>query len=377
MSPAGRAVLHIGTPKSGTTYLQRALWEQREPLRARGVHVAGDRAQDMFLAAIEVRGTYEFWGRDPDEVAGTWARMCAAARAAGGTTVMSHELLCAARKPQIDQALAELEGLEVHVVVSVRDVARQLISSWQEEVKNGRTTSFEDYQSATLAKLERGDFTGAFWRFQDLPGMLGRWGRQLMPERVHVVVAPPSGAPPGQLWDRFARAVGFDPEVVPAPRLARSNETLGLEQVAVLRRVNEALGGRIRHPEYGRVVKRQFAQRTLASLPGTRPQCPPDVVERLLAFAEQVNTVLTTRGYQVHGDLGELLPRPTAPGAPHPDEVSPDAEAQVLATLVAEQLVRQSRRRGPRPVLPGTWRSRLGGAVPPSLRPALRRLVRP
>ncbi len=339
----GRAVIHIGAPKSGTTFVQRALWQQRQRLRDVGVHLPGDRAQDMFLAAIEVRETFEFWGRDPQALAGTWARLCAQARAVGGTTVLSHELLGAATKEQVSRALAELDGLEIHVLVTLRDIARQLISSWQEEVKNGRTTTFAAYQTKIVDKMRSSDFTGAFWRFQQTVTMLDRWGRTLPPERVHLVVAPPPGAPPGQLWARFADAVGFDSESVPVPEVTgRANQTLGIEQVAVLRRVNHALDGRIQHPEYGRVVKRRFAQRLLAAQPGTRPECPVELVEELRGYAAEVNRTLGERGYRVHGDLEELVPPFPSGDAPHPDDVTAEAEAAALAEALAELLVQQA-----------------------------------
>lgn len=353
-SAAGRVVVHVGTPKSGTTFLQRALWRQREALRLVDVHLAGDRAQDMFTAAIEVRETYEFWGRQPGDIAGTWARLSAEARRSGGTTVMSHELLGAATKRQAERALAELSGLEVHVLVTARDLGRQLMSSWQEEVKNGSSTSFDDYQASILDKLRRSQLVGAFWRFQNLPGILGRWGAGLPPENIHVVVAPRPGAPAGLLWDRCAEAIGFDTGLVPAPELARSNETLGLEQVAALRRVNIALDGRVRHPDYGRLVKRPVAQRLLAAEPGTRPQCPPPVIEELRTFAEGVNSTLRERGYRVYGDLQELVPTHADEPVPHPDDVPAEAEVRVLATLVAEQLVQQSRHKRSHPPVPPT-----------------------
>jgi hypothetical protein len=364
----GRAVVHIGTPKSGTTFVQRAMWQQRDALRALDVHLPGDRAQDMFTAAIEVCQAHQFWGRDPEQIDGTWARLCADARAAGGTTVLSHELLSRATTAQVDKALAALDDLDVHVLVTVRDLGRQLMSSWQEEVKNGRTTSFDDYQATIMRKLRSRQLTGAFWRFQDVAGQLARWGERLPSDHVHVVVAPPSGAAPEVLWERYAQAVGFDPGRVGVPESGgRANETLGMEQVAALRRVNAAIDGRILNPAYARVVKRGFAQRVLAGQPGTRPQCPFDVVEELGEFAAEVNATLQDRGYRRYGELCELLPLAPQDGAHHPDDVGDAAEAAALAQAVAEVLVQQAQ---PRP-RPGR-----GGQGPSPAVPRWRRLLR-
>ena len=56
-----RVVLHVGAPKSGTTFLQRSLWARRDALRAVGVEPVGKEAREMFHAAVEVRGTGKFW----------------------------------------------------------------------------------------------------------------------------------------------------------------------------------------------------------------------------------------------------------------------------------------------------------------------------
>src|SRR3712207_722729 len=93
---AGRVVLHLGAPKSGTTYLQRVLWANRDALREAGYLLPGRTQRDMFHAAIQVRETHRQWGMDREALAGSWERLCAEARSFPGTTIMSHELLAAA-----------------------------------------------------------------------------------------------------------------------------------------------------------------------------------------------------------------------------------------------------------------------------------------
>ena len=365
---SARAVVHVGLPKSGTTYLQRALWQQRDVLAQNGVFLPGDKAQDMFHAAIEVRESHAFWGRDPAEIDGTWARMCQAAREADGVTILSHELLSAAKPRQIERAMRQLDGVDIHLVVTARDLGRQLLSSWQEKVKNGSTQSFRDFQDGVVARLRQHDFTGSFWQFQDLEGILDRWSSvsHVGPDKVHVVVAPPAGSPPEVLWSRFAEAAGFDAAEVETPDPGRRrNETLGMEQVAVLRRLNHALDGRIRHPQYARLVKARLAQGLLAGSEGTRPMCPPDLVAEFNVLAQRCNRTIRDRGYRVHGDLDELLTPDSPADAPHPDEVSADRECALLSTVLAELLVDDAR-----PTAPGRRAERPGRAGPRSQPPA-------
>ena len=52
---ARRVYLHVGTPKSGTKYLQSLLHANRDTLRGRGVLYPGHRPFDQILASLDVR----------------------------------------------------------------------------------------------------------------------------------------------------------------------------------------------------------------------------------------------------------------------------------------------------------------------------------
>jgi hypothetical protein len=335
---AQRVVLHVGTPKSGTTFLQRALWRHREELAAMGVTCAGNRHFDMFHAAIELRESYAFWGRRPDDLAGTWQRLSDEARDYPGITIMSHELLGAARREQVDTGLAALEGLDVHLVVTARDLARQVASDWQERVKNGNPVTFAQFCANVGLERQNG-----FWRNQHLIGVFDRWTRAIPPENVHLVVAPPSGAAPDVLWRLFGDAAGFDAGAFdPTTEEPTANKTLGAVQVSVLRRVNEVLDGRIEQPHYSKVVKRVFAQSILAGQKSAPAQCPPELVEQLDRIAARQNDKIVKRGYQVHGDLEHLVPAPGAGAWVDPDAVDPAAETAAAVAAIAELLVEKA-----------------------------------
>ncbi len=344
-APPQTVVLHVGTPKSGTTFLQRALWATRDQLLDAGVRCPGDRQRDMFLAAVEVRDRHEAWGLHAADLAGTWQRLCQEARDFPGISVMSHELLAGASPDQIDAALAGLDGLDVHLVVTARDLARQVVSEWQERVKNGKPMTFATFERAILSAIEAQQFETTFWLNQHLPHILDRWAGGLPKDRVHVVVAPRRGADPLELWRRFGAAAGFDGAAIEPTLDEAANETLGATQVAVLRQVNEALGGRIVQPEYAHVVKRFLGQNLLTRYPTDRPACPPDLVEVLRDLSQTWVDDLTGRGYQVHGELAELLPATGTSDAPHPDQVDHHVQADVSAAVIADLLVEVGRLR--------------------------------
>lgn len=340
-----RVVLHVGAPKSGTTFLQRALWRQRSELLRAGVACPGSGGRDMFLAAIEVRDAFDFWGFEREELAGTWAEMCREARCFPGVSVMSHELLAAATEAEVAAALAELAGEELHIVLTARDPARQLMSEWQERVKNGSTQGFDRFRRGVVRQLRSGKRGGPFWRYHDVSAVLERWSATVPAERVHLVTAPQSGGDPLALWRRFGDAVGFDGvEIKPGEDTGGANQSLGVAQIAVLRRLNEALDGRIPQPHYARFVKRQFSQTVLASQRSARPVCPPELLEELGEVARGWCEEVSRRGYQVHGDLDDLLPVPAAIGETAPDAVAEEEVSAAATAALAELLVARSHR---------------------------------
>jgi len=341
-----RVFLHVGAPKSGTTFLQRALWRNRDALAGAGYRLPGTAAREMFLAAIEVRETHETWGFKRAELAGTWQRLARGARRSAGTTIMGHELLAAATDEQIAEALGELDGADVHVVFTARDLGRQVVSEWQERIKNGSVSTFDEFERRVAKRIRDRDFGSLFWRYQDLPGVLQRWAGHLPPGNVHIVVAPPPGADPAELWRRFGDAVGFDAEALdPTSPPGAANQTLGVVSIAILRQVNEALDGRIVQPTYAKVVKRYLGQDLLTRHASPRPACPPDLQAALHELSEEWIREIGRRGYAVHGDLAELLPAPAASSVP-PDDVDLRAQATVSAAVIADLLVEVAELRG-------------------------------
>ena len=336
-------VLHVGLPKSGTTFLQRSLEANAVALGDRGVlHPSGRVGGDdlAFRAALDVRGNHKTWGRRRADVEGAWDRVCGLARAHTGTTVVSHELLASASRRQVVAATTLLKDLDLHVVVTARDLARQLVAEWQEGVKHGRTVTFAEYQQ----RVARGEDALArhFHAAQDLPDVLARWGHGLPPDRVHVVVAEPEGADPARLWARFARAVGFDADGYPPAGAEAVNPSLGVAEIDLLRRINTMLDGRLPQPAYGRLVKHRLAHGLLSPSASPRPRLPLPLHDDLVPVAERWVKEIQRAGYVVHGDLAHLVPEGPRETVPHPDEVtarSRETEVEVAATAIAGLLL--------------------------------------
>jgi hypothetical protein len=315
--------LHVGAPKTGTTYVQDRLSLNRDSLNRHGYAYPIGLREDMFLAALDLLDRP--WGGMRPDAKGEWEALVRRTRRARGTAVLSHEILAAASPDQVRRALADLAPAEVHVVYSARDVARQVAAEWQEQLKHRRKLSFK----AFLRQVQSGGTRKAsrwFWEVQGLPDVLTRWGSGVPPDRVHLVTVPQPGAAEGELWRRFCTAVGLDPQWAPAEG-GRRNPSLGAAESTLVRRLNARLReAGLPSKDYRALVRQVIVHETLAARPGAVPvRLPPAAHTWAEEVAGQWIDWASSAGIHVVGDLEDL--RPAAPGADE-DWHNPDKPRQ-------------------------------------------------
>ena len=372
---AHRVFVHVGAPKTGTTYLQDLLWRHREALAGNGVLYPGNRRDVHFRAALNLRDVAFAGHRDPS-LAGAWDRLAEQARAwQGGTAVLSHELLAAAKEEHALRAVASLEPAQVHVVYTARDLARQIPAMWQESVKNGQTLDFAGYLQRIERPGRRGRAAQIFWRSQDAPAVLERWSAAVPADRIHLITVPPAGAAPTLLWERFCSVVGIDVSRFDA-NVPRTNTSLGLAQVELVRRLNGALDDTLDWPDYEAVVKHELAERRLADRPPSPPaSLPPRDYDWAVQHSRELVRALAHGPYDIVGSLDELVPpaEPPGPAGGGAVDAEIDSVLDVAVDVLAEDLIervkaRQASLRGHArrlrvPALAGRVARRLGGVL--------------
>ena len=342
-----RVLLHVGTPKTGTTHLQDVLFRNRSVLREHGILYAADRFDAHFLAALDLLQLQ--WGGLEEEAVGAWERLAQAVRDFDGTAVISHEILATASRTQAKRALDSLghPDTEVHVLMSVRDLVRQIPAEWQENVKHRRTLPYADFL-AQLRDPERTGSIGAwFWSVQEVPDVLDRWAADLPPERVHLVTVPKLGEPRELLWERFSEAFGLTD--LPLDLMAeRANPSLGVAETTLIRRLNEKANQVVPPAAYRPLVRELLAHNTLAQRASARLTLPPDDYAWVQVLQEAWVDTVRARGYDVVGDLSDVVGPPpvafTDPDAPDEAEVA-DAAVEAMTALLVEnaRLVRAER----------------------------------
>jgi hypothetical protein len=335
MSSTPTVYLHIGTPKSGTTYLQSRLVRNRERAAAQGLLWPGPGWGKHVQAARELVQLRQ--GREP-AAAGAWAGLLEEIKAWDGhAALVSMEWLVRLKPHQIRAAVESLQPCRVEVVVTVRDLLRSVVAQWQEMTKNYRPWSWDQFVTEMLAEDPEGQARRTFWEQHEVPQILGRWLEVRPADQLHLVTVPPSGADPGLLWTRFCEVLGIDGSDFAPP--TRDNASLGVVSTVLMQRLNvdaESFGltdrtyKQLIHNAVGRDV---LASRRKAEGPiGVRPEVDAWAREQAPRMVEEIRAL----GVPVVGDLDELLPGEPLTGR-DPSTVT-ESELLALCTRVVVEL---------------------------------------
>jgi hypothetical protein len=321
--------LHIGLPKTGTTYLQQVVWSNRDRLRKAGLFVPGFGHREHLWAALDLQERPRLARRHPD-APGAWQRLVDEGSAQSGDVLITHEFLCGASAEQASRAIASFHDAEVHLVVTARDAASVVSAGWQESVKNGGTVDLD----AVMAGRAAGgpEFSMRTW---DLAGVLERWTPDLPGERVHVLVMPAADQARDLHWRHFAEVLGLDPDAYAAPEDA-VNPALGIVQIETLRMVNQHL------PRYSAQercvwIRGYLAEDLLARQPRERGGMPEQYLDRFAELDRAAVGLITERGFHVLGDLSGLAgEQAVRGGGREPDTVTHAELLESAARLVAD-----------------------------------------
>jgi hypothetical protein len=340
MAPA-TVFVHIGSPKTGTTYIQDVLWVNREALAGDGVLLPGHYRYARVQAARDLLA----WEPDDGDLPSSWRRLAAeVTRWSGPSAVISQEFLCWASSDQIRAMVDSLAPTQVDIVLTVRDLVRLVPAQWQTAMRQRNTWTLDEYADAVAGQTQNKRAKMAarhFWRRQDYGPIVQRFADVVGLDHVQVVTLPPSGSDPDLLWQRFCNACHLDADTTVTGDV--SHESLGAASTELMRRLNA-------HPTieelpmraYQKSVNGALSRRVLAHRRSREPGLVLPAAHQQWAEREAARVIadLGATGVRVIGDLDDLIPRPprnppVAPETLPPDELL-EAALDGLAGLAAE-----------------------------------------
>jgi hypothetical protein len=332
--------LHIGAPKTGSSYLQRLLWTNRHALMRGGVYVPGRSQADHFWAGTDFRGRPYVTQAPGDRWQGAWDRLIDdAERSRCVKVIISSEFLAESGEDEIAAGLERLSAADVRVIYATREFAGLLGSVWQQGVQVGPAAAWPEWLDA-VAQPGRAE---GMWLRHDVANVCERWNTDEVDE-VSVLLLPRQGGEPDELWRRFQSIVGWTVRTrVDVPRV---NESLGYSQAEFLRQLQHRLADIEPRHERTRVTKNLIARQALGRMERVDLLVIP---ERLRAWVEAESAKrrdqLVLSKARIVGDLDDLhvVESRFCPNEPEPrGTVMVDAAVRVIERL-ATTLVREHR----------------------------------
>ncbi|MCZ3387757.1 MAG: hypothetical protein LH645_01250 [Actinomycetia bacterium] len=306
MSPP-TIVLHIGAMKTGTSYLQSVLEQNKSLLADRGVLWPGPSWKDQRLATQDLLAS----GRKETSDVKSWLPFADQLLShSGERALVSMEFLSFAPADVVERAMKSLAPARVCVVLTTRDLGRAVPAQWQESMQNMHDWSYADYLDGIMSDEATDTKEGRhFWLRQDWATILRNWQPWVRPEDLVIVTLPASGGPSELLWSRFCDAVGLDPDGFDLEGF--ENDSLGAVSAELMHRVSCEARLRGFKPSEFMAFKRVLAKRVLAKRRKSEPAIvvPPELRvwwdDRSRLLIEEVRAV----GPRVVGDLDDLQPR--------------------------------------------------------------------
>ncbi|MFF5142102.1 hypothetical protein ACFY6U_20615 [Streptomyces sp. NPDC013157] len=334
--PDGTRLLHIGPHKTGTTAIQGALFAAKDKLPEHGVEFPATTRHPMEAALAACARPAMMGDTLPTEK--HWERLLKQVEATGTrTSVISSEFFADAPDDEtVARIVEQLGGERVHVLVTLRPLARIMPSQWQQYVQNGLRMGYEDWLDHMLRKAPYEKPNPSFWRRHRHDRLVERWSRAVGTDRITVVVVDDRDR--DGLMRTFEALLGLPGKLLqPVPDAA--NRSLTLAETEMLRKLNvEFRGNGLPDELYSKLVRngavmhmKNSCNPTAADVKISTPAWAVEAAGRI--GAEMVERI-GAMGVRVVGDPALLYALPAIPAQPGP----PAAEARIAPEVAAQAL---------------------------------------
>jgi hypothetical protein len=305
--PDDAVLLHVGMFKTGTTAIQGALFRARPQLAEHGVLHAGETRNPM-QAVLAFRGQ-QMPGKPPPRPE-QWDNLVAqVAAAADQRVVVSSEFLGTSGVETARRAVAALGGPRVHVVVTLRPLAKMMPSQWQQYVRSRATTSsYDDWLDGMLRKPPFKRPTPSFWNRNHHDVLVERWASVVGPENLTVIIV--DEADRTFLMRTFEDLLGLPAGLLVADK-DTENRSLTLAEVELVRQINVEFKNRGWSDElYRRMVLKgigfQMQTNRIPHVDEPRITTPQWALDRVAEIGAAAADKISTLGVRIVGDISTL-----------------------------------------------------------------------
>ena len=305
--PDDAVLLHVGMFKTGTTAIQGALFRARPQLAEHGVLHAGETRNPM-QAVLAFRGQ-QMPGKPPPRPEQWDSLVAQVAAAANQRVVVSSEFLGTAGVETGRRAVQLLGGPRVHVVVTLRPLAKMMPSQWQQYVRSRATTSsYDDWLDGMLRKPPYKRPTPSFWNRNHHDVLVERWGSIVGPENLTVIIV--DEADRNFLMRTFEDLLGLPAGLLVADR-DTENRSMTLAETELVRQINVEFKNRGWSDElYRRMVLKgigfQMQTHRTPDVDEPRITTPQWALDRVAEIGAAAADKISTLGVRIVGDISTL-----------------------------------------------------------------------
>lgn len=332
----GSVLLHIGVHKTGTTAVQSALmtcrpfldtWKVRYPGITRAQHKIAVAGANRSLGWKD-RGAF---APQPKK----WKKFLREAREYDGITVLSSEFLAESNVDTITNMINDLGPDRVHVVVTLRNLAKIMPSAWQQFLKGGYTFGYEEWLGNILTDGKRDANAKLFWARHQHDEVVQRWSSVVGSNQMSVVVVDES-VREGIFWD-FEEMLGLPKNTLVEHQGSESNRSMTIAETEFLRKINEEIAPTMQWPEYRMLIRRGL----IKGMVETRTPEPDEAklptpqwaLDRAAAISAPMCDAIEASGVHIRGNMEVLRARLNGPEHVVIDENTPLPVAAVSAGL--------------------------------------------
>ncbi|HQR80156.1 MAG TPA: hypothetical protein PLT68_08055, partial [Actinomycetota bacterium] len=330
---SGELLLHVGVHKTGTTALQVALADARPDLAAHQVRYPGS---DTFQhrAIFAGAGTVYGWqDRGAQAVPRRhWDEMVAQARY-DGRTVISSEFLDDVDPATARRLIDDLGGPgRVRVVITLRSIGAILPSAWQQRLKAGLTTGYNQFLHLVFAS-ERTPKAERFWYRHDQVVQVQRWADIVGPERTYAVVIPDGDR--RAIFTAFEGLLDLPDGLLADRRITVHNRSMTAQEAEFVRRLNKEVASELTWDQYTRTVRRglilNMVEKRRPEPDEARIETPDWAADKAQEYGSGFAAGIAASGVNVIGDPQDLARRPRAGRAGKPTALGMDAAVAATA----------------------------------------------
>lgn len=307
-----RVILHIGPHKTGTTSIQRSLHRMRDDLlRQHSIEYISDRQRinaNLAIHAFRGRKSQHIeYGSIPRPL--LWESVRDRILKAPHSFI-SAESLSRLGDEEVDRLRMELREASVQIVVTMRPLARMIVSQWQQIVQNGPAPSLDEFAEGVL----RGDFGAPNMQtHRDVvlgiqhDRMVRRWARVFGTDSLDLIVA--NDADPDQLFRGLADAVDLPAAMMTGSKVM--NRSLTWFEAELIRGTFARLERDGRLPildQNRRLARIALGLKTGRQPPASEPKImfPMHLTSEVGQRADALIATVHELGIRVHGDLSSL-----------------------------------------------------------------------